>query len=579
MQKGIAQIGLVALAGAALVVAGLFFAAVNKPEESTSLESGEGVLRSGPDIRLVKKNLIVEGDLSVLGQIQGRGDLNVSDILFVDPTTGDVVIQGSRQTLKVKTNLFVRDNAGIGVNPDDVGIVSPQQGKLIVTDSILFGVPGTGVWNVSGNVGIGTTTPSFKLDVQGGQINVSGGLCIAGDCRTSWPVVGGGGTPGFFGDGSDGDVVISTSTTLTRDMYYNNLTVNSGTTLFTGGYRIFVRNVATINGTIDRSGNNGATGSNGDNGGAWGASGSGGIGGGGGAALTAGTLYGGLPGPDGKAGGNGGWGQRYGFPAQPGGNGVNGAAGLNELHSIGSNGIAGIGSPAGGKGGDGRYGFGQPINLVTGMPGGASSIGGIAGTVTTSKIKPKTVSFATYMYEFDGATVTPLRGSAQNGGSGSAGGGGSGGAVDPEIGGTGGGGGGSGGSGSNGGIIVLLAKTIAGSGSISARGGSGGSGGAGGNGGNGGSASQGGYIYYSGGGGGGSGGTGGNGGNGGVIVLSYSQKIFNGVISMSGDKGGAGGLKGVGGLGGGDGATNGQEGSDGSSGQDGIDGQLTELTL
>jgi hypothetical protein len=41
------------------------------------------------------------------------------------------------------------------------------------------------------NIGVGTTGPSYKLDVQGGQLNASGGLCIAGDCKTAWSQVGG----------------------------------------------------------------------------------------------------------------------------------------------------------------------------------------------------------------------------------------------------------------------------------------------------------------------------------------------------------------------------------------------------
>ncbi|MFA5084158.1 MAG: prepilin-type N-terminal cleavage/methylation domain-containing protein [Candidatus Paceibacterota bacterium] len=38
-------------------------------------------------------------------------------------------------------------------------------------------------------LGIGTATPSYKLDVQTGQVNASGGLCIAGDCKTAWSQV------------------------------------------------------------------------------------------------------------------------------------------------------------------------------------------------------------------------------------------------------------------------------------------------------------------------------------------------------------------------------------------------------
>ncbi|HEY2962566.1 MAG TPA: hypothetical protein VGJ37_09145 [Pyrinomonadaceae bacterium] len=45
--------------------------------------------------------------------------------------------------------------------------------------------------NSSGSVGIGTVSPAFRLDVQGGAVNAAGGLCIAGDCKTAWSQVGG----------------------------------------------------------------------------------------------------------------------------------------------------------------------------------------------------------------------------------------------------------------------------------------------------------------------------------------------------------------------------------------------------
>ena len=41
----------------------------------------------------------------------------------------------------------------------------------------------------NGSVGIGTTSPTFKLHVVGGSINATDGLCINGDCKGSWSSV------------------------------------------------------------------------------------------------------------------------------------------------------------------------------------------------------------------------------------------------------------------------------------------------------------------------------------------------------------------------------------------------------
>ena len=56
---------------------------------------------------------------------------------------------------------------------------------------------------------------------------------------------------GVYGDGSDGDVVLGAgTTTLTRNMYYNNLTVPSGSSLNVDGYIPYVKEtLTTVDGT------------------------------------------------------------------------------------------------------------------------------------------------------------------------------------------------------------------------------------------------------------------------------------------------------------------------------------------
>ena len=52
------------------------------------------------------------------------------------------------------------------------------------------------------------------------------------------------GNDAIYGTGLDGNVVIpsGTTVTITSDMHYNNLDVQSGGILFTNGYRVFVKN-------------------------------------------------------------------------------------------------------------------------------------------------------------------------------------------------------------------------------------------------------------------------------------------------------------------------------------------------
>lgn len=50
----------------------------------------------------------------------------------------------------------------------------------------------------------------------------------------------------IYGFGQDGDVTISADTTLTRDMYYDDLTINANCDLDTNGYKVFVKGTLTF---------------------------------------------------------------------------------------------------------------------------------------------------------------------------------------------------------------------------------------------------------------------------------------------------------------------------------------------
>lgn len=292
-------------------------------------------------------------------------------------------------------------------------------------------------------------------------------------------------TLGIGGNGIDGTVVISGNTSLSRDMYYDNLTVNTGVTLNPNGFRIFVKGTLTTTGTgkIASNGNVGGTGATG---------GSTGVTAGGTAAAAAYTT-GSLPIPlAGKTGGTGG--DASGGNFQPGGNGV---AGTDQAKSLGD-----TNAVAGGNGGE--------------QGGGNGGDGGIAGAKTGTVLsQPQAFHPAYNLYDVVSGTVT-VHGIAPSSGSG---GGGTGGATND------GSGGGGGASGSSGGVVWISAKTIT-TLNVEALGGNGGQGG------NGNTASKGGV------------GGGGGAGNGGTIVLIYGSGTGI-TTSVLGGTGGAIGSSGV----------------------------------
>src|SRR5262249_9938940 len=112
----------------------------------------------------------------------------------------------------------------------------------------------------------GATTSDFGVvKPDGTTIIASGGVLSATAQSTSMPL---------FGDGSDGNVTVSTAITLSRDMYYNNLTLSGSAAINTVGYRIYVAGTLDISaapaGSIKANAGAGSTmnGSNGNVGGA-----------------------------------------------------------------------------------------------------------------------------------------------------------------------------------------------------------------------------------------------------------------------------------------------------------------------
>jgi len=181
--------------------------------------------------------------------------------------------------------------------------------------------------------------------------------------------------PSVFGDGSDGDVVISSDTTLTRDMYYENLTVNSGIVLTTDGFKVFVRNVLKKRGTIR---NNGAD-------------------------AVADTPGNGAPAGSLAGGGKGGAGQASSY--------TDGAAGTLQVNSLGGDGGAGGAGTFdnGGAGGvttDPTSGFGSAKDFVSALTGRSAGQPFIKGFYEARRTTDQAISNNSETYLIPNTVVT-----------------------------------------------------------------------------------------------------------------------------------------------------------------------------
>lgn len=102
------------------------------------------------------------------------------------------------------------------------------------------------------NVFITSSTMPTVCPNNAGHTIVANSVCLDNECYEADRI---------FGDGADGDVTISTNTSLTRDMYYRNLTITSAAEVDVDGWRIFVADTLTMtNGHIHCDGIAGSAG-------------------------------------------------------------------------------------------------------------------------------------------------------------------------------------------------------------------------------------------------------------------------------------------------------------------------------
>ena len=137
-----------------------------------------------------------------------------------------------------------------------------------------------GTVDLAAGATVDATIQNATLDVTGSTINVASGTSVHVAPLSGLPSVPTNQTisTSAFGTGSDGAVTISADTTLTRDMQYTTLVVESGVTLSSAGWTIRATESVTVDGTIDNSASGhtpGATGSSGGGGAGISASGTG----------------------------------------------------------------------------------------------------------------------------------------------------------------------------------------------------------------------------------------------------------------------------------------------------------------
>lgn len=327
-------------------------------------------------------------------------------------------------------------------------------GNVIYISSSTGGATTTSAGTIDRVIGVIKSASQFYFDPSFVAANIEGSTGKISDNIVSTSTIL---ASNIFGPGTDGDLTVAanSTTTLTRDMYYSNLTVNGS--IVTNNFRIFVKNTISGTGNISSIGNAGSA-ANLNTAGA-------------GGATTTGFFVG-CAGTNGASG-------------RPGttGNGANSTSTSDRLVTF-TSGISGSGGDGGASGSGDSGGTAGTAGRNTGTTT-SYGVGTIASVFDVLDISTTSPSGLFRISVGSSATGGAAGGYRNNAGGGNSGGGGGGGEC--------------------GGIVFVAAKTFNGSFGLYGTGGAGGTGGngtggtdkaAGGGGGGGGKGGMGIRIYY-----------------------------------------------------------------------------------
>jgi hypothetical protein len=168
---------------------------------------------------------------------------NIGRVVRVHGSTGEILVLGPGRSNDIPNSI---DGAAIGsgiVAVARLGTGTPSSGNFL---------RGDGSWQAAGGGTVDVVSNVAADRILGRTTAGSGDSeeLTAAQART---LLGVESVSAFYGLGIDGDVTIAAgTTTLTNDMYYNNLTVTG--TLVTNGYRVFVAGTLSGAGTIHCNG-------------------------------------------------------------------------------------------------------------------------------------------------------------------------------------------------------------------------------------------------------------------------------------------------------------------------------------